>query len=201
VLEHTLADGDSQQSALVEDIVSALQHPYGRKSLIISYSLDETRMSAALSAACAAWPAGNVDAVEGVLRVYPTVRKAVVPPHRIPPTLYNEFTLDGRIPVGSWYWNQAVDAQASPIVVTWSAEKLAGLAELAAQRKQNYYGSLDTMLYTALDRNPIRGKAVVIMGSLEPWYEVRIASRWQNRHMYQLYNALLYVSAHAGCRA
>jgi len=103
------------------------------------------------------------------------VRGTVVPPARVPPALYKEFSVGGTTPIELRYFNEAVDSSIAPIVVTWGKEKLANLAVMARERKENYYGSLDTDIYALLDRHPIRGKTVVVMGSLEPWYEVRNA--------------------------
>ena len=56
--------------------------------------------------------------------------------------------------------------------ITWDAAKIAGYERVAAARGEAYYGPVDTRLYTLLDRHPLRGKSVVVMGSLEPFYEV-----------------------------
>lgn len=37
--------------------------------------------------------------------------------------------------------------------------------------KQGYYQYTDTYLYTALEKFPIEGKEVAIVGSVQPWYE------------------------------
>lgn len=56
--------------------------------------------------------------------------------------------------------------------VAWDAQKIANYEATAKARGEAYYGPVDTRLYKVLDRNPIKGQAVVIMGSLEPFYEI-----------------------------
>ena len=62
--------------------------------------------------------------------------------------------------------------QASEGETTWDAQKIEGYERVAQTRGEAYYGPVDTRLYKVLDRHPIKGKSVVIMGSLEPFYEV-----------------------------
>ncbi len=56
--------------------------------------------------------------------------------------------------------------------VVWTAEKIASFEGIAKARGKAYYDQVDIRLYAILDRHPIRGKTVVIMGSLEPFYEL-----------------------------
>ena len=56
--------------------------------------------------------------------------------------------------------------------VEWTAEKIAAFESIAKSRGKAYYDPVDVRLYAVLDRHPIRGKSVVIMGSLEPFYEL-----------------------------
>ena len=43
---------------------------------------------------------------------------------------------------------------------------------MAQARGEAYYGPVDSRLYKMLDKHPIKGLSVVIMGSLEPFYEL-----------------------------
>jgi hypothetical protein len=56
--------------------------------------------------------------------------------------------------------------------VHWTAAKIASYEAIAKARGRAYYDVVDPRLYAVLDRHPIRGKSVVIMGSLEPFYEI-----------------------------
>jgi len=42
---------------------------------------------------------------------------------------------------------------------------------MVAREERNYYGSTDRWLYEALKAYPIKGKSVLIFGSVKPWYE------------------------------
>jgi hypothetical protein len=123
---------------------------------------------------CAWAPTASLDLYQSVLRWYPTRRAAPLPPERIPSALWQEFTINGSVPVIYEYYNEAVEAGGQRHGVTYTREKIAAFAAKAAAREQNYYGATDTYLYTLLTRNAalLRGKRVVVMGSLEPWYEM-----------------------------
>jgi hypothetical protein len=56
--------------------------------------------------------------------------------------------------------------------VVWTAEKIASFESIAKSRGKAYYDQVDVRLYAILDRHPISGKSVVIMGSVEPFYEL-----------------------------
>jgi hypothetical protein len=123
---------------------------------------------------CAWAPAASLDAYQGVLRWYPTRRQTPMPQERIPSALWDEFTINGTVPVGWEYYNEAVEPGGERHGVTYTRAKIEAFAAKARNREENYYGVTDTYLYALLTRHAhlVRGKRVVVMGSLEPWYEM-----------------------------
>jgi len=103
--------------------------------------------------------------------------------------MWDAYTLGGKIAVGNYYIQENVDIVHDPVTkgltterrsgsaaseghIVWTHEILAKYEALVRGRQEAYYGAVDTRLYAVLDRHPIKGKSVVIMGSLEPMYEV-----------------------------
>jgi hypothetical protein len=82
--------------------------------------------------------------------------------------------MNGTVFVGLEYYNEAVEPGGEARAVTYTREKIAEWSAKAARRENNYYGTTDEWLYRLLDRNAalLRGARVVVMGSLEPWYEI-----------------------------
>lgn len=92
------------------------------------------------------------------------------PPVFIPHCFYNDFTLNGSIPVQYWY-RVDFDRNAPPQV--YSKERVNYLIELAKQKQPGYYGSTDVYLYEAIEKyiSFVKEKSVAIIGSTTPWYE------------------------------
>ena len=88
------------------------------------------------------------------------------PPRAMPPSLAGQFTLDGTVPVLQWYLNgiRSRPLRWTPRSFWWKPRKV----RLRAER---YYGKTDRHLYDALERYPVTGKRVVVVGSERPWYE------------------------------
>lgn len=95
---------------------------------------------------------------------------AEVPPQDIPSSLFSQFTLDGAIPVQSWYLNNSYSSN-TPLLYTKEAIQTG--IEQALKKKTNYYGDTDTYLYSAFDkyRSSVQDKSVAVLGSVIPWYE------------------------------
>lgn len=91
-----------------------------------------------------------------------------VPPREVPRELYQEFTLNGRIPVQGYYFDGSYSPE-TPVVYTF--EEVEMLKAKALAKERNYYGPTDDWLYSAFEKYPIAGKTVAIMGSTIPWYE------------------------------
>lgn len=118
----------------------------------------------------------TVKAVYRILQIYFSLHAALLfsePPRRIPPQLYQAFTLDGQIPVVFSYHNES---RTSDQALIYEYEVVEQLKEKALRREINYYGLTDQYLYAALDlyHSYIQGKRVAIMGSNVPWYEAVI---------------------------
>jgi hypothetical protein len=78
-----------------------------------------------------------------------------------------QFTQDNASPIREWYFNENnVDVNH-----LYEPDFIQHLKNMAKNRQTNYYGKTDTWLYQALTNFPIRGKSVLIIGSLMPWYE------------------------------
>ncbi len=92
----------------------------------------------------------------------------MIPPKSIPQDLLDEYTMHGRIPVLNWYLD---DRPKSNQPVIYTQDKINHFLKMAIARQTNYYGITDTYLYQALDKYPIQGLSVAIMGSQQPWYE------------------------------
>jgi hypothetical protein len=86
----------------------------------------------------------------------------------IPPELYSEYTLNGKIPVLYSYFD---DSYPPTEPLFYSRSAIEERIEKIHRREVGHYGQTDLWLYEALEIYPIRGKEVVIIGSASPWYE------------------------------
>lgn len=93
-----------------------------------------------------------------------------LPPRKIPPEQYNEFTLNGQIPARSFYRDDSYSPQA-PLIYDFATIERYRLDVLAG--RGNYYQNTDFFLYQALDQHrlQVEGKSVGVLGSAAPWYE------------------------------
>lgn len=90
------------------------------------------------------------------------------PPKAIPPQYWNAFTLNGKIPVHSLYFD---DSYNQPKV--YHTSTINQYIQKANRREMYYYGYTDLYLYQALDElaKDIKGKEICVIGSALPWYE------------------------------
>ena len=100
------------------------------------------------------------------------------PPREIPLDLLGLFTLDGQIPVASWYLDDSAPQDEFQIILKdgsraslYSKELINEYIKKIQRKETFYYGETDLWLYQALEKYPIRGKDVAIVGSTIPWYE------------------------------
>ncbi|DBA00292.1 TPA: hypothetical protein N0F65_001487 [Lagenidium giganteum] len=91
------------------------------------------------------------------------------PRTNMPPNLCNDYTMNGTIPVHKWYFDDQSDADKT--YQERSLDEIERLITKAKARETYYYGKTDEYLFHALEKYPIRGKHVLIMGSTIPWYE------------------------------
>jgi len=91
------------------------------------------------------------------------------PPKQVPKRLYEQFTMGEKVPVLNWYFNDS-GSKGQPTRFT---KKLIGqYLNLIKNKQSGYYGgNLDNWLYEALEKYPIDGKEVGIIGSVLPFYE------------------------------
>lgn len=89
-------------------------------------------------------------------------------------SLKRRFLMDGNVKLLHW---PALLNESYTLPHYYSKEIVNELIEKAKNRKMNYYGSTDVHLYSALDKFPIEGQKVVILGSTRPWYESVCISR------------------------
>jgi SAM-dependent methyltransferase len=90
------------------------------------------------------------------------------PVKNMPEEMRAAFTLNGRIEVESWYFN---DTYASDTPRFYSQKEIADYREMVQAQKVSYYRKTDRWLYQALQRFPVAGYEVAIIGSTIPWYE------------------------------
>ncbi|MFO1060221.1 MAG: DUF268 domain-containing protein [Dongiaceae bacterium] len=88
-------------------------------------------------------------------------------PKGIPDELVAGYTMGGRVPVLSWWFDDSDGRPHEP----YTPQHFAGLLDAARRRQARYYGVTDQWLHAALDQFPIRGKQVLVYGSATPWYE------------------------------
>lgn len=94
---------------------------------------------------------------------------AELPPKTIPSELYDRFTMGGKIPVLNWYLYE-VYSKDKPN--NFLKSDIDDFIQRIQRGETGHYGKdLDSWLYAALDKYPIQGKDVVIIGSQVPWYE------------------------------
>lgn len=91
------------------------------------------------------------------------------PPRSIPPEYLSKFTLNGQIPVKSWYLDGTYQ---EPLIYDFDTIETMKKRILAGE--VNHYGTTDPLLYQALNKYPIHGKKIAIMGSTVPWYEAMV---------------------------
>lgn len=96
-------------------------------------------------------------------------RTHAFPPANMPRSLCKQYTMNGRVLIRKWYFDDQTDADRS--YTERSFEYIENLIRLARARTRFYYGATDAYLYEAFEKYPIDGKHVLIVGSTMPWYE------------------------------
>jgi hypothetical protein len=96
------------------------------------------------------------------------------PPKQIPEEMYDEFTMDSKCKVYDWYFNHAMPNNEGP---DWDRCIYDYIARFTNYNiLENLHGS-ETYAYAsllhvqALEKYPIMGKSVAVVGSLTPWLE------------------------------
>jgi hypothetical protein len=101
-----------------------------------------------------------------------------VPPKEIPPELLPSFSMNGRAEIEYNYLNLTYPDNHPLIYTDQEIDHYIGVISENLKRPESerldhwyIYGSLDQWVCDAIAKYPIRGKSVVNMGSLTPWYE------------------------------
>ena len=97
-------------------------------------------------------------------------------PESIPYKMFNSFTMGGKAIVEYRYRNDCSQETQQLINNNYTKDIFKESVKRIEKREQNYYGYTDTWLYEALEKYPVAGKDVCIMGSTHPWYEAMIIS-------------------------
>ena len=92
------------------------------------------------------------------------------PPMRIPHNLTDRYTLKGSVKVLQFYRD---DRRKEP--TTYTREIVGQTIQKVKSRQCGEYGGVDLWIYEALEKYPIAGKRVAVIGSADqgygPWYE------------------------------
>jgi hypothetical protein len=94
---------------------------------------------------------------------------AEYPPRHVPDELYEQFTMGSRVPILDWYLYEP-GSEDNPTLFTLT--QIDEYMQIIKRKEPGYYGhNLDWWLYEALEKYPIAGKEVGIIGSQLPFYE------------------------------
>ncbi len=85
-----------------------------------------------------------------------------------PPGLFSQYLMGGKVRLRYWY-EDGTRRPDDPIVFT--PQRTDYYLSKIENKERFYYGATDSYLYQALDKYGIRGKSVVVIGSVTPWYE------------------------------
>lgn len=101
-----------------------------------------------------------------------TAPAAVSPaPREMPPLFRERYTLGGKVAVEDWYQDETAKP-GEPL--RFPASTIAALRQRIRNRDAGSYGPTNLWLYEALEKHPVRGHEVAVMGSEFPWYEAMI---------------------------
>jgi hypothetical protein len=92
-------------------------------------------------------------------------------PETIPYSMFEEYTMGGLIDIKYSYRNDCSAEIQNEINQNFTKEKLEEFIQKVRRKEVNYYGHTDAWMYEALEKYPIQGKSVCIVGSTCPWYE------------------------------
>lgn len=100
------------------------------------------------------------------------------PPKDIPLKFLKDFTLNYKIPVTYWYFDDTdlysktrIQLPDGSLAAAFLKETINANIEKIHNKRPFYYGQTDLWLYQALEKYPIQGKDVAIIGSATPVYE------------------------------
>lgn len=110
------------------------------------------------------------------------------PPRVIPDEFYNEFTLNGLIPVVYRYADQSKSYES----LVFKTEDVDRWLEEAYARRVQYYGWVDNWLFSAIEKylSAVQDKDVGVFGSTSCWYEC-VALRYGGKPTTVEYNPIV----------
>lgn len=101
------------------------------------------------------------------------------PPKEVPPHLYDEFAMDGQISISNQYLNDqpfrikdedgVVSLEKSDPQIIFLKSDIDHYQEMVRKKDSLFRSETDTWLYEALEKYPINGKTIAIMGAALPW--------------------------------
>tara|TARA_R100001129_G_scaffold3089_1_gene3138 strand:- start:356 stop:1084 length:729 start_codon:yes stop_codon:yes gene_type:complete len=92
-------------------------------------------------------------------------------PEGIPGELYDAYSMNGEVSILYHYRNDCSDEIQNMINANFTQEEFNKCVKRIKNKEYNYYLDTDLWLYDALEKYPIKGKHICIMGSAYPWYE------------------------------
>lgn len=94
-------------------------------------------------------------------------------PVKIPSELFNNFTLNGSIPVLNWYFNEIEHKQIiwDKLLIDEHLSRFTRKNILSGSFGKEPYSGACKMHCNALDKFPIKGKNIAVIGSIKPWIE------------------------------
>jgi Caenorhabditis protein of unknown function, DUF268 len=111
--------------------------------------------------------------------LYGEPQQQTLPPREIPPHLVDGFTMGGRVPIIPRYVDCTYPSN-WPLIYT--DEEIDSYMDRIRADGTYIYGGVDQTVQEALRRYPVKGRDVVTMGSLTPWYEAMILVHGGNAH-------------------
>jgi len=97
---------------------------------------------------------------------------------QIPAHLIYEYTMGNRIPIQNWYLD---GTRPKNTAIIYTVENIDNYLKRISERETFYYGATDSWLYQALEKFPIQGKDVAVIGSETPIYESMVIYYGENR--------------------
>jgi len=97
-------------------------------------------------------------------------------PEDIPHKFFNSFSMNGKAAMEYKYANDCSEETQKLINDNFTEDIFKESLKRIEAGEQNYYGYTDSWLYESLEKYPIAGKDVCIMGSTHPWYEAMVIS-------------------------
>ena len=113
------------------------------------------------------------------------------PPANVPSHLCSDFSLNGSVPFARLYMDDSNNNEQKNRSYQYRPrETIDNLIEGAQLRKVGYYEETDRYFYSALDRYPVTGKSVLVVGSTHPWYEAILLAFGASKVVTLEYNEL-----------